>query len=190
MSNSSIWPFQVLTLRARVDLGAIAINRYSIFPKALALLEPLPKMQFSVICRTFIGFTPLQWRSRCILRAHWLGEFYSSAEMQSVHSTSPVDKATELSLGGVLPLCRDAHSLQPPPTGPQDTLWGSINPLRRRSKCVLQPQPTWMWLVWFTYLTTCKFLIRNLMLKFHSFVNIWLQSLQFIFSNFHRNYFF
>ena len=33
-------PYQVLPLRARVDLGAMAMKGYSAFPKAPALLEP------------------------------------------------------------------------------------------------------------------------------------------------------
>ena len=41
---SSIQPidkrYQVLPLRARVDLGAMAMKGYSAFPKAPALLEP------------------------------------------------------------------------------------------------------------------------------------------------------
>ena len=35
-----IGPYQVLPLRARVDLGAMAMNGYSAFSKAPALLEP------------------------------------------------------------------------------------------------------------------------------------------------------
>ena len=38
--DTYIEPYQVLPRRARVDLGAIAIKRYSEFPKAPALLEP------------------------------------------------------------------------------------------------------------------------------------------------------
>ena len=34
-------PYQVLPLRARVDLGAMAIKGYSAFPKAPTSLEPL-----------------------------------------------------------------------------------------------------------------------------------------------------
>ena len=33
-------PYQMLPLRAKVELGAMAINGYSTFPKAPALLEP------------------------------------------------------------------------------------------------------------------------------------------------------
>ena len=40
MSNSSIDPYQVLQLRAKVDLGAITMKGYSTFLKALASLEP------------------------------------------------------------------------------------------------------------------------------------------------------
>ena len=35
-----IRPYQVLPLRARVDLGAIAMKKYAAFPKTPALLEP------------------------------------------------------------------------------------------------------------------------------------------------------
>ena len=38
--NPYIGPYQVLPLRARVDLGAMAMKGYSAFPKAPALLEP------------------------------------------------------------------------------------------------------------------------------------------------------
>ena len=38
--NLMIWPYQVLPLRVRVDLGAMAMKGYSAFPKAPALLEP------------------------------------------------------------------------------------------------------------------------------------------------------
>ena len=37
--NPLIGPYQVLPLRARVDLGAMAMKGYSAFPKAPALLE-------------------------------------------------------------------------------------------------------------------------------------------------------
>ena len=38
--NPLIGPYQVLPLRARVDLGAMAMKGCSVFPKAPALLEP------------------------------------------------------------------------------------------------------------------------------------------------------
>ena len=39
--NPEIGPYQVLPLRARMDLGAMAMKGYSAFPKAPALLETL-----------------------------------------------------------------------------------------------------------------------------------------------------
>ena len=38
--QSSIWLFQVLLLWARVDLVAMAMKGYFMFPKTQALLEP------------------------------------------------------------------------------------------------------------------------------------------------------
>ena len=38
--NPEIGPYQVLPLRDRMDLGAIAVKGYSAFPKTPALLEP------------------------------------------------------------------------------------------------------------------------------------------------------
>ena len=38
--NPKIGPYQVLPLRARVDLREMAMKGYSAFPKAPALLEP------------------------------------------------------------------------------------------------------------------------------------------------------
>ena len=38
--NPKIGPYQVLPLKARGDLGAMAMKGYSAFPKAPALLEP------------------------------------------------------------------------------------------------------------------------------------------------------
>ena len=38
--NPLIGPYQVLSHQARVDLGAMAMNGYSAFSKAPALLEP------------------------------------------------------------------------------------------------------------------------------------------------------
>ena len=45
-----------LPLRARVDLGAVAIKGYSTFPKAPALLEPQHQMEFNVVPRTLNNF--------------------------------------------------------------------------------------------------------------------------------------
>ena len=57
----------MLPLRDRVDLGAMAIKRYSAFPAASL--------------------------SDCLVSypGHSLGESYSSADMQSVYSTTPTD---------------------------------------------------------------------------------------------------
>ena len=38
--NPYIWSYQVLPLRAKVNLGAMAMKRCSIFPKAPTSLEP------------------------------------------------------------------------------------------------------------------------------------------------------
>ena len=69
--NPKIVPYQVLALRARVDLGAIALKRYSAFPNAPAL------------------------RSDCLVSypGHQLGGSYPSAEMQSVFSAAPAELA-------------------------------------------------------------------------------------------------
>ena len=65
----------MLPLRARVDLGAMAMKGYSTFPKAPTLLEPHHQI-FNVISRTLVG-----------------GGSYPSAEKQSVYSTAPADWA-------------------------------------------------------------------------------------------------
>ena len=56
---SSILPYQVIPLRARVDLRAIAMKGYSAIPKASALLKPDHQNVKSL--------TPLQRSSLCIL---------------------------------------------------------------------------------------------------------------------------
>ena len=43
----------MLPLRVRVDLGAMAMKRYSAFPKAPALLKPHHQLS-SVICWTLV----------------------------------------------------------------------------------------------------------------------------------------
>ena len=67
--NLLIEPYQVLPLQARVDMGTMVMKRYSAFPKS-------PIRLFRIISRTFVG----------------VGS-YSSTEMQSVYSTTPVDWA-------------------------------------------------------------------------------------------------
>ena len=66
----------MLPLRARVDLGAMAIKGYSTFPKAPALLEPHHQI---VKCHN---------QDTC-----WGGGLTPFAEMQSVNSTAPTDWA-------------------------------------------------------------------------------------------------
>ena len=65
----------MLSLRAKVDLGTMAMKRYSAFPKAPALVEPHHQM---VSCH--------------IQDARW--GVYSSSEMQLVFSIAPADWAT------------------------------------------------------------------------------------------------
>ena len=42
--NPYVGPYQMLPLRARVNLGAMAMKGYSAFPKAPALPEPYHQM--------------------------------------------------------------------------------------------------------------------------------------------------
>ena len=63
----------MLPLRARVDLGAMAIKVYSTFPKAPALLEPHHPIFFSVISRTLIEGGVLPPLQRAV------GVFYNPA---------------------------------------------------------------------------------------------------------------
>ena len=65
-------PYQLLPLKARVDLGAMAIkgNPHS------------PKPYWNLTIRLF-----------CVIPGHSLGESYPSAEKQSVYSTAPPDWA-------------------------------------------------------------------------------------------------
>ena len=62
----------MLQLRARVDLGVMAMNGYSAFPKAWALLESFYSVSYPG--HYFLG-----------------GRSYPSEEMQSVYSTAPTD---------------------------------------------------------------------------------------------------
>ena len=47
--DPQIGPYQVQPLQARVDLGTVAMKRYSAFPKALVLLESCNKIIISHI---------------------------------------------------------------------------------------------------------------------------------------------
>ena len=74
---TQIGPYQMLPLRIRVDLGAMAMKGYSVFPKTPALLEPHYDIVINVIIGTLVG---------------GLGS-YLSIEKQSVYSTTPADWA-------------------------------------------------------------------------------------------------
>ena len=70
-----IWPSHMLPLWAKLDLGLMAIKRWSTFLKALASLDPQHQI-FSVISKKLVGGS------------------YPSAGMQSVYSTASADWAT------------------------------------------------------------------------------------------------
>ena len=83
MQFGSIWligPYQVLPFQARVHLGAMAMKGYSTFPKEVLCIP-----QSSSIT----GASP----SGCLVSysGHSLGEFYPSAEMQSLYSVAPAN---------------------------------------------------------------------------------------------------
>ena len=81
----------MLPLRARVDMGVMAMKGYSAFPKAPALLEP------SGCLMSYLG------------HAWWGRGSYPSVEVQSVYTITSANRATGHSLvGGVLPLYREA----------------------------------------------------------------------------------
>ena len=62
----------MLPLRARVDLGAMAIKGYSAFPKTPALPEPHYQIVYYHSGHSLGGgLTPLQRRSRCILQPQY-----------------------------------------------------------------------------------------------------------------------
>ena len=52
--DSYLGPQQVQLLQVSMNLGAMAMKEYSIFPKASGL-EPHYQTQFSIITRTFVG---------------------------------------------------------------------------------------------------------------------------------------
>ena len=68
-------PYQVLPLRAKVDLGVMAIKGYSAFPKAPELLEPHHQIVSGHTQDTRWGdLTPLQRSSWCILQLQPTGQ--------------------------------------------------------------------------------------------------------------------
>ena len=77
------------------------------------------------------------------------GESYPCGETRSVYSTALWWLVHRTLFWGVLLLCSDTVGVlcSPLPTAQQDTLWGSLTPMQRYSRCILQPQPTWpLWL--------------------------------------------
>ena len=62
----------MLPLHARVDLGTMAMNGYSVFPKAPALLIASPIRLFNVI-HVEESFTSLQRYNWCILQSQPIG---------------------------------------------------------------------------------------------------------------------
>ena len=67
-------PYQVLHLRARVDLGAMAMKGYSAFPKVPALLKPHHRIVSYHLQDIHWGsITPLQRYNRCILQPQLTG---------------------------------------------------------------------------------------------------------------------
>ena len=74
--NPLIGRCQVLPLRARVDMGAMAMKEYSAFSKALVLLEP---------------------HYQIVLDTHGRGS-YPSTEKQSAYSTAPADRAVAITI--------------------------------------------------------------------------------------------
>ena len=93
--------------------------------RSIRLPEPTGLKWFSVICMTLIVGVLLLCRDAVdvFYTSVWLGhslrvkESYSSAEMQSMYSTSPVDWATRWG-------------------------WESLTLLQRCSQCILQSRPT------------------------------------------------
>ena len=61
-------PYQVLSLRFTVDLGAIAMKRYTTFPQITALLEPRYQIFVSYLGHSLGCLIPLQRCIRCILQ--------------------------------------------------------------------------------------------------------------------------
>ena len=81
--DSMIGPYKMLTLWARLDMGAMAIKRYTIFRKAPALLEPYHHIV------------------SCYIRTLMVDGYYPSAEMYSVFSIAQDNWATTVSYNNV-----------------------------------------------------------------------------------------
>ena len=100
----------MLSIRARVDMGAMAMKRHSTFPNVPALQGPYYRI-VAVIYRIHLGggLTP-QWRSslgilqpRQLSHRTLVGGAYPFVEKQSVYSPVPAEWATGQSLVGSYP---------------------------------------------------------------------------------------
>ena len=83
----------------------------------------------------------LKQRYDCLVSyaGHSLVESYPSAEMQSMYSTAPADLTIQdTDWGSLTPLQKCSRCiLQPKQTEPHDTRWGSLTPQQRCSWCIL-----------------------------------------------------
>ena len=79
-----LFNYQVLPFQARVDLLAMAMKGYSVFPKASASMEPHQQIV------------------QCHIHDSHGGVSYLSAETQSVYFIAPADWA-QVSLEGLVP---------------------------------------------------------------------------------------
>ena len=76
--NPLIGPYQVLPFRARVNLGALAMKRYSAFPKAPASLEPYHQI---VLCHV----QDSRWGRVFPLNRGAVGIFYSLIRLGNIY---------------------------------------------------------------------------------------------------------
>ena len=102
--NPQIGHYQVLPLRARVDLGAMAMKGYSAFPKAPALLEPHHQIVQCHIqdthsgesvystapadwARTRLGYVGLQYRHTCMHKSNFMALYaaFYNIVLSSMH---------------------------------------------------------------------------------------------------------
>ena len=84
----------MLPRRARMDLGAMAMKGYSVFPKAPALLEPHHQIAYCHIqdTRCGEGLTPLQRNSRCILQPQPTGQWNFEIQLDHLILTRMIIK--------------------------------------------------------------------------------------------------
>ena len=103
--NPYIGPYQVLPLRARVDLGVMAMKGYSAFPKAPVLLEPHHQIVLCHIQDTrWRDLTPLQRCSQCMLQLQPTGQTnsliaYNHLQKVLRYNYKYIDEYNSLTLG-------------------------------------------------------------------------------------------